>query len=57
MEKITELLNRIALGANLSNGIGDGPAYGNPAVVLAYAYLVHELAPILLAVLKAAGLA
>lgn len=57
MQKLTELFNRTAVGTNLSNTDRNGGAYGNAAVVLAYAYLAHEVQPVLLAVLKAAGLA
>ncbi len=56
MQKITELLNRTAVGANLSTADRNSGAYGNAAVVVAYAYLAHELQPVLLAVIQAVGL-
>lgn len=57
LEKLTGLTNRIADCTNMSNVGRNGRAYGNAVTVLAYACLVHELAPVVLAVLKAAGLA
>jgi ABC-type uncharacterized transport system permease subunit len=55
--KLIGLSNRIAAGADMSNVGRKGGAYGNAVVVLAYACLVHELAPVVLALLRAAGLA
>jgi hypothetical protein len=57
LEKLTGLPNRIVAGSNMSNVGRSARLYGNAGVVLAYACLVHELAPVVLAVLKAAGLA
>jgi hypothetical protein len=57
LEKLIGLTNRIAVTTDVSNTGRNGPAYGRAVVVLAYACLVHELAPVVLAVLKAAGLA
>jgi len=42
-------------GPKLSNRPGRGSYWTNATVVVAYAYLVHELQPVVLAVLKAAG--
>ncbi len=56
-EKLIGLTDRIALSPNMSNVARNGGVYEKAAVVLAYACLVHEVAPIVLAVLKAANLA
>lgn len=56
-EKLIGLTDRIALSPNMSNVARNGGVYGKAVVVLAYACLVHEAAPIVLAVLKAANLA
>lgn len=59
MEKLIELLNRIAVGTGLSNGMSgtarNSRMYGNAAMVLAYACLVHELQPVLLVVAQGVG--
>ncbi|TCU43328.1 hypothetical protein EDF33_10967 [Curtobacterium sp. PhB146] len=57
LETLTGHVNRIADCTNMSNMGRNGGAYGNAVVVLAYACLVHEVAPVVLAVLNAAGLA
>jgi len=56
VEKITGRLNRTVLGTNMSNAARNGGAYANATVIVAYACLVHELQPVLLAVLTAVGL-
>lgn len=57
LEVLTGLVNSTAAGTGMSNMGRNGSAYGKAAVVLAYACLVHEVAPVVLAVLNAAGLA
>ncbi|TCL88691.1 hypothetical protein EDF31_101538 [Curtobacterium sp. PhB142] len=57
LKKLIGRVNRIADCTNMSNVGRNGGAYENAVVVLAYACLVHELAPVVLAVLRAAGLA
>lgn len=49
--------NRIAVSRNMSNVGRNGGVGGNAAVVLAYACLVHEAAPLVLAGMQAANLA
>jgi len=55
--KLIGLSNRIAAGTDMSNVGRKGGTYGNAAVVVAWACLVHELAPVVLAVMSAVGLA
>jgi len=55
-EKLIGLHDRIAVSPNMSNVRRNGGVYEKAAVVLAYAYLVHEAAPVVLALLKAANL-
>ena len=52
-----ERFDRINFGTSVSNAGRNGGAYGNAVVIVAWACLVRELSPILLAVLNAAGLA